>query len=315
MPPTTSPGYPSLPSRMRSKKGDDERPVIALTIGDAAGIGPEVLSEALHSGQLPSHMRYQVIGDATGIEPGKPSTESAQRAMDALNEAVELLRAGKVQGVVTGPIHKAAMYDLGFNFPGQTEFFAKAFEVEDYTMCLSGPHLTVTLATIHVPLREVAQNLDVDNIVKTGRLTYQFCRQRGYNFPRIAVAALNPHGGETGRMGEEEENIISPAVAILEEEMPGVFTGPIPSDTLFFHAYRRDYHAVLCMYHDQGLIPMKMLDFHEGVNITLGLPFPRTSPDHGTAFDIAGKGIARPDSLIASIVLCAQMVESTSPKP
>jgi len=299
---------------LEPETSDQKRPVIAITIGDAAGIGPEVLSEAIHSGQLPRHMEYRIIGDATGIEPGMASPESAQRAMNALNEVVDLLHAGEIQGVVTCPIHKAAMYDLGFNFPGHTEFFAKAFGVKDFTMCLSGPHLTVTLATIHIPLREVAQRLNIDDIIKTGRLTYQFCRQRGYAFPRIAVAALNPHGGETGRMGAEEESIISPAVAALEEEFPGVFTGPMPSDTLFYHAYRRDYHAVVCMYHDQGLIPMKMLDFHEGVNITLGLPFPRTSPDHGTAFDIAGRGIARPDSLIAAIVLCAQMVENAAKK-
>ena len=286
----------------------DARPVLGLTIGDPAGIGPEIIHEALNSGLLSPHLRYQVIGDATGITAGEPTRDSARRALDAMNESVELLRAGEIHGVVTGPINKAALYELGYSFPGQTEYFAAAFGVENYTMCLTGPHLTVGLATIHVPLRDVADALTTEGIVRVGGLLHGFCRQRGHSYPRIAVAGLNPHAGEQGKMGTEDEEIIRPAVEQLNRTYPGVFEGPCSPDVVFYHAYRRDYHAVICMYHDQGLIPLKMVDFREGVNITLGLPFPRTSPDHGTAFEIAGRGIARPDSMIAAIRLASQLI-------
>ena len=295
-PPVTGEGQP------------DDRPVLGLTIGDAAGVGPELLHESLNSGLLPMQVKYRVIGSTEGITSGEPSAESAKRGLDALHEAADLLRSGEIKGVVTGPVSKAAIYDLGFDFPGQTEFFAKSFGVEDYTMCLTGPHLTVGLATIHVPLREVPDLLTKEGIIRTGRLIHAFCMRRGHFYPRIAVAGLNPHAGESGRLGKEEETIIAPAVEALNAEFPNVFSGPFPPDTLFYHAYRRDYHAVICMYHDQGLIPLKMVDFREGVNVTLGLPFVRTSPDHGTAFNIAGRGIARPDSFIAAIRLAAHLV-------
>lgn len=288
------------------------RPVIGITIGDAAGVGPEILHEALNSGMIPSHTSYRVIGDTGGIVAGQPSEESARRGWEAMKESVALLKAGEIQGIVTGPINKAAMYGLGFTHPGQTEFYADAFGVGEFTMCLTGPHLTVGLATIHVPLREVAANLTTEGIVRTGRLLHAFCRQRGHTYPRIAVAGLNPHAGEQGKLGHEDEEIIRPAVEQLNRTHPGVFEGPCSPDVVFYHAYRRDYHAVLCMYHDQGLIPLKMIDFREGVNVTLGLPFPRTSPDHGTAFEIAGRGIARPDSMIAAIRLAAHLVQKNA---
>jgi len=291
--------------------GEDTRPVLGITLGDPAGLGPEIIHEALNSGMMPGSVRFRVIGDASGITPGKPNRESAQRAMDALEEAVALLRAGEIQGVCTGPVNKGALYDMGFDFPGQTEFFARAFGVEDYGMCLTGPHLTVVLATIHIPLREVVERLSVRGIVRAGRLLHGFLRQRGHANPHIAVAGLNPHAGERGNLGKEEETIIGPAVARLNEEFPKSFHGPFPPDSLFYHAYRREYHGVVCMYHDQGLIPLKMVDFREGVNVTLGLPFVRTSPDHGTAFEIAGRGIARPDSMMAAIRLAGQLIGHT----
>lgn len=303
-----SPTLPQPPPILHtSPETTDHRPVIGITIGDAAGVGPEIIHEALDSGLVPGYARYRVIGDATGITAGQPNRESARRGWEAMKESVALLKSGEIQGVVTGPINKAAMYELGFHCPGQTEFYAEAFGVKDFTMCLTGPHLTVALATIHVPLREVSGQLTTEGIVRTGRLLHQFCRQRGHTYPRIAVAGLNPHAGEQGKIGTEDVEIIRPAVEELNRTHPGVFEGPSSPDVVFYHAYRRDYHAVLCMYHDQGLIPLKMVDFREGVNVTLGLPFPRTSPDHGTAFEIAGRGIARPDSMIAAISLAAQL--------
>lgn len=285
-----------------------EKLVIGMTIGDAAGVGPELLHESLRSGLLPLGVDYRVIGDAEGVEVGVPTEESARRGLEALEEAVRLLKAGEIAGVVTGPMYKAGVYALGFDFPGQTEYLARQFGVEDFCMCLTGPHLTVGLATIHIPMKDVPSSLSTERIVTVGKLLHDFCRRRGHAYPRIAVAGLNPHAGERGRMGDEEEKIIAPAVAALGRDHPGVFDGPFPPDTLFYHAYRRDYHAVVCMYHDQGLIPLKMVDFREGVNATLGLPVVRTSPDHGTAFDIAGRGIARPDSFIAATRLAAQLV-------
>ena len=284
------------------------RPTLGLTIGDAAGVGPELIHESLQSGLLPNTVQYRVIGDANGIVPGQSSRESARRGLDAMEEAVRLLKAGEIHGVVTGPVCKAGLYELGYPFPGQTEFFANAFDVSDFAMCLTGPHLTVGLSTIHIPIKDVASSLTQEAIVRVGHLLHEFCRKRGHIYPRIAVAGLNPHAGENGSIGEEDELIVRPAVAVLNARHPGVFEGPLPPDTVFYHAYRRDYHAVVCMYHDQGLIPLKMVDFREGVNVTLGLPFPRTSPDHGTAFDIAGKGIARPDSMLAAIRLASQLV-------
>ncbi len=283
-------------------------PTIAFTIGDAAGVGPELIHEAISSGLLPRLAKYRILGNTDGIQPGQPSKESAMRGYNALNEAVDLLRSGEIQGVVTGPVNKAALYDEGFDFPGQTEFFARSFDIDNYAMCLTGPHLTVGLATIHLPIKDVPAALTKPEIVRVGKLLYEFCLKKGHHYPLIGVAGLNPHAGEDGHLGTEEQEIIIPAVEELNTQFPGVFDGPQAPDTLFYHAYRRDFHAVLCMYHDQGLIPLKMIDFREGVNVTLGLPFVRTSPDHGTAFDIAGQGIARPDSMIAAARLAASLV-------
>ena len=180
-------------------------------------------------------------------------------------------------------------------------------------MLLTGGKLTVALVTTHIPLRRVAEVLTKDEIVRVGLLLEGFLRQRQDRPPRIAVAGLNPHAGESGALGREEVEIIAPAVAELNSSLvtrhsPLTFAGPFSPDTIFHHAAAGDWDGVLCMYHDQGLIPLKLHAFHEGVNVTLGLPFPRTSPDHGTAFEIAGKGLARPDSMIAAIKLAAALV-------
>jgi 4-hydroxythreonine-4-phosphate dehydrogenase len=283
-------------------------PVVGITIGDAAGVGPGLIHEALNSGFVPMHVRYRVIGDADGIRPGQPDPESARRGVAALEEAVALLRAGEIKGLVTGPLNMAQAAAAGFPAAGQTEYLAAAFGAADTTTCLTGPTLTVGLVTTHIPLAEVPDRLDVAGIVRTGRHLHDFCQRRGYLRPRIGVAGLNPHAGENGHLGDEEIRIIAPAIAELEAALPGVFSGPHSPDSLFHQACQRDFHAVLCLYHDQALIPFKMVDFREGAAVTLGLPFPRTSPDHGPGFDIAGRGIARPDSFIAAIRLAANLV-------
>ncbi len=286
-----------------------KKPVIGITLGDAAGIGPEVTAAALRSGKLDPQFGYRVIGSCEDAVAGKPDAATARAAIEALEESVRLLRLGEIAAVVTAPISKDHLAGYGFDFPGQTEFYAERFSCQDFQMCLTGPHLTVGLVTIHEPLRTVPDLLTTTEIVKHGRLLADFCRRRGMKKARVAVAGLNPHAGENGRMGTEEITIIQPAVEALNASGGGVsFHGPLPPDTLFFHAARGQYDAVLCMYHDQGLIPLKLLDFDEAVNLTLGLPVVRTSPDHGTAFDIAGKSLASASSMIAAIQLAGELV-------
>ena len=286
-----------------------KRPVIGITLGDAAGIGPEVARAALESGQLDPGFDYQIIGSCPGAVPGRPDEASARAAISALEDSVQLLNSGEIAAVVTAPISKDHLAGYGFDFPGQTEFYADRFGCQHFQMCLTGPHLTVGLVTIHEPLGSVPELLSTAGIVRHGILLADFCQRRGKPAPRIAVAGLNPHAGENGRMGREEITIIRPAVDALNLAAgPASFHGPLPPDTLFYQAARGQYDAVLCMYHDQGLIPLKLLDFDEAVNLTLGLPVVRTSPDHGTAFDIAGKGLASATSMTAAIRLAAELV-------
>jgi 4-hydroxythreonine-4-phosphate dehydrogenase len=279
---------------------------IGITLGDPAGIGPEIIQAALSSGELPE-ADYRLLGRVEGHSLGKPTAESARTALAALEEAAGLAISGQLDAVVTGPIHKARIYEVGFQFPGQTEFFAARSAVENFAMLLTGGSLTVALVTAHLPLREVAKELRTSEIVRVGLLLADFCRRRGGT--RIAVAGLNPHAGESGKLGREEIDVIEPAIAELNR-IHKFFSGPFSPDTIFHRALAGEFEAVLCMYHDQGLIPLKLHAFHTGVNVTLGLPFPRTSPDHGTAFEIAGKGVARPDSMIAAIRLAVELAES-----
>jgi len=297
------------------------RPRIGITLGDCAGIGPEIVDLALKSGRVSDLAEYVVIGQRLNCKPGKPSIETARAAAAALEEAVTRARRGELQAVVTGPVHKARMYEAGFEFPGQTEFFAERCGVKNFAMCLTDGKLTVALVTTHIPLSDVPRALKQSEIVRVGRLLADFMqrrkRQQHLNAlsiqVRIAVCGLNPHAGESGKIGREEIEIISPAVAELESKMQNakseIFVGPVSPDTVFHRAIEGEFDAVLCMYHDQGLIPLKLHGFHNGVNTTLGLPFPRTSPDHGTAFEIAGKGIARPDSMIAAINLAVELAD------
>jgi len=293
-----------------------KKPRIGITLGDCAGIGPEIVERALKSGRLAKSAEYKVIGSYPQCSLGKPAAETSRAAAAALEEAVTLARRGELDAIVTGPVHKARMYQVGFRFPGQTEFFAERCGVKNFAMCLTGGKLTVALVTAHIPLRKVPRALNQSEIVRVGLLLVDFLQQRSRNAPRIAVTGLNPHAGESGRLGREEIEIIAPAVAELNRspitDERSLFSGPHSPDTVFHRAIEGEFDGVLCMYHDQGLIPLKLHAFHAGVNVTLGLPFPRTSPDHGTAFEIAGKGIARADSMIAAINLAVQLAARSS---
>jgi 4-hydroxythreonine-4-phosphate dehydrogenase len=289
---------------------------IGITLGDCAGIGPEIVEAALESEHLPKSAKYKVIGKYPKCSLGKPTLETARAAAAALEEAVTLARRGTLAAVVTGPVHKARMSEAGFKFPGQTEFFAERCGVKNFAMLLTGGKITVALVTAHLPLRKVPSALKQSEIVRVGLLLVDFLHRRSKKTPRIAVAGLNPHAGESGKLGREEIEIIAPAVEQLNHDSRftihdsrSVFTGPVSPDTLFHRLAEGEWDAALCMYHDQGLIPLKLHAFHTGVNVTLGLPFPRTSADHGTAFDIAGKGIAQSNSMIAAITVAVELAQ------
>jgi len=241
------------------------------------------------------------------IAPGHPDRSAAPLVIGSIQEAVELARAGRAGAVVTNPINKKALYDSGFAFPGHTEFLAALTGDVRVAMMLASPLLRVVLVSVHVALKDAIAGLNTDEIVATGTLAAQsLARDFGIARPRLAVAGLNPHAGEEGSMGEEDARIVAPAVALLRAAGIDAL-GPLPPDTMFHAEARQGYDAALCMYHDQGLIPLKTLDFAGGVNVTLGLPFVRTSPDHGTAFDIAGTGKASPASLIAALKLAGEI--------
>jgi 4-hydroxythreonine-4-phosphate dehydrogenase len=295
--------------------GTTNTPRIGITLGDCAGIGPEIVDLALNSNRIARTVESKVIGKYPGSRPGNPTAESARAAAAALEEAITLARRGELDAIVTGPVHKARMYEVGFKFPGQTEFFAERCGIKNFAMCLTGRKITVALVTGHLPLRLAASALNQSEIVRVGLLLADFLSSRSTTAPRIAVAGLNPHAGESGTLGREEIEIIGPAVSELQSKIENGesrIVGPVSPDTVFHRAIEGEFDAVLCMYHDQGLIPLKLHAFHEGVNVTLGLPFPRTSPDHGTAFEIAGKGIARPDSMIAAINLAVELAQNCS---
>ena len=291
------------------------KPRIGITLGDCAGIGPEIVELALKSGRIPDSTEYVVLGRQPNCKSGEPTPETARAAAAALEEAVTLARRGELDAVVTGPVHKARMYEIGFKFPGQTEFFAQRCGVENFAMCLTGGKLTVALVTAHLPLCTVPRELKQSEIVRVGLLLEEFLRARGRNAVRIAIAGLNPHAGESGKLGVEEIEMIAPAVQELQSRIENGgsrIVGPVSPDTVFHRAIEGEFEAVVCMYHDQGLIPLKLHAFHSGVNVTLGLPLPRTSPDHGTAFEIAGKGIARPESMIAAVNLAVELAAKSS---
>jgi len=328
-------------------------PAIALSLGDPAGIGPEIVVKALTSGSLPPWRPLVVSSPAAlraavqqlgasaevvvtdtppteppeagrlycypaGLEgappvtPGEVSAESGRQAVAAIEQAVRLCREGVCAALVTAPIHKRAIHLAGSPYPGHTEMLAALTHTHEVAMMLVGGPLRVALVTIHEPLTRVPALVTGGRIESITRLTHAFCRRLHIERPHIAVAGLNPHAGEGGDMGTEEIDTIAPAVARLVANGLAI-SGPLPADTLFHAAYRGDFDAIVAMYHDQGLAPLKMIAFDDGVNTTLGLPFPRTSPDHGTALDIAGKGVARPDSMIAAIRLACALAPTGGP--
>lgn len=247
------------------------------------------------------------LGQRVAVNPGQPDPRHGAAVIASIVRAVALTRAGATAAVVTNPIHKATLYAAGFGFPGHTEFLAELAGGMQPVMMLAGPSVRVVPLTVHLALALVPSRLDTRAIVRQALIVVEALRRDfGLAGPRLAVAGLNPHAGEAGSMGDEEARIIAPAVAELKARGIDV-VGPLAADTMFHAAARAGYDAALCMYHDQALIPVKTLDFDAAVNVTLGLPFVRTSPDHGTALDIAGRGLARAGSLIAAIELAAAM--------
>jgi 4-hydroxythreonine-4-phosphate dehydrogenase len=277
-----------MPTRLR----------IGITLGDPAGIGPEVVTKALKSGRLNRRYDYEVIGN--------PRVKRRADAADWVVEGANRCLAGDLAALATAPITKELLQRAGYPFTGQTELLADLSHTKCFAMMLASGPLRVALVTTHAPLRDVAKLITGRKIVEVIELSDQICRQFGVRRPRIAVAGLNPHAGEGGLLGDEERHIISPAVKRAARRGIAV-SGPYSADTLFYRAAHGEFDAVVAMYHDQGLAPFKLIAFDNGVNLTLGLPFIRTSPDHGTAPDIAGKGIARPDGMIAAINMAAQL--------
>jgi 4-hydroxythreonine-4-phosphate dehydrogenase len=324
---------------------------LALTLGEPAGIGPDIAIAAWISRREHNLPAFYLLGDealiarraralgaeiriasvgageaaaafpdalpvvATGVrataEPGKPDASSAPAALASIRQAVDDVRAGRASAVVTNPIAKSVLYRAGFRHPGHTEFLAELAadggRVPQPVMMLWSERLAVVPVTIHVSLREALEQLTSELIVSTVRIAAGELKSRfGIAQPRIAVSGLNPHAGEDGSLGHEEQTVIAPALKTLRND--GIAArGPLPADTMFHEAARSSYDCAVCMYHDQALIPIKTVAFDDAVNVTLGLPFIRTSPDHGTAFDIAGTGKANPASLIAALRLASRM--------
>jgi 4-hydroxythreonine-4-phosphate dehydrogenase len=286
------------PDRLRALAQDLRLDVPIIEIAEAAA-APSVFPEGVPV--LPVRL-------ATPAQPGRPDVANAPAVTASIERATRLAQAGEVGAVITNPISKATLYGAGFGFPGHTEFLASLTGVRGReVMMLASPVLRVVPVTVHVSLRRALEMLTGAAIAAAARTTHAALRDSfGLPRPRLAVAGLNPHAGEGGALGEEEAAIIEPAIAALRGEGMDV-SGPWPPDTMFTEAARARYDAAICMYHDQALIPLKTLDMRQGVNVTLGLPIVRTSPDHGTAFDIAGRGVAEPDSLIAALRLAAEL--------
>ena len=289
------------------------RPVIGYTLGDQAGIGPEIIRAALNA-LADEDADFRPMGPAIDATPGCPTRATAQAALDQLEHAAAALKEGSIDAVVTAPVCKENLHSVGFHYPGQTEFFADRLRVPDFAMCLTGQRLTVALATIHTALADVPRLLTTAELIRIGSLLADFVRRTsGRIHPHIAVAGLNPHNGENGAFGDEETRIIAPAVQQLNAALPWArFTGPCVPDCVYRDAAAGAFDAILAPYHDQALIPLKLLDFDNAVNVTLGLPRYRTSPDHGTAFGIAGKGLANPASTIRAFQLALSCARNHS---
>jgi 4-hydroxythreonine-4-phosphate dehydrogenase len=305
---------------------------ILITMGEPAGIGPEVAIaavKALH-GRVADHPLH-LVGDPDALAgadvaiiataakasrtPGKPDPANARAVVEAIEIAVHRALSGGAAAVVTAPINKAVLAKAGFPHPGHTEFLQELTAAPRAVMMLASDQLRVVPLTIHTPLSAVPGAITTASIIETAHIMLaSLARDFGIEKPRLAVAGLNPHAGEDGVLGGEDAAVIAPAVAVLRAEGHDV-RGPLPADTLFHAEARARYDAALCMYHDQALIPIKTLSFWDGVNVTLGLPIVRTSPDHGTAFDIAGTGKADARSMIAAIELAAKMADARARRP
>ncbi|WP_380877790.1 4-hydroxythreonine-4-phosphate dehydrogenase PdxA [Sphingomonas sp. DBB INV C78] len=317
---------------------------LAVALGDPAGIGPEIVAKAWEARNSACLAPFFAVGDPRSIAavwngpfqriaspdetarvfgdalpliqvedageiiPGEPNMPGARCSLDSLEMAAGLTRSGAAGALVTGPVSKAQLYAIGFSHPGQTEFIAERCGISgaNAVMMLAGPTLRTVPVTTHVPLAQVASLISVDLIVAKARATERgLSRNFGIEKPRLAIAGFNPHAGENGALGREEIDFILPAVEILRAEGVDI-VGPLAADTMFHQRARATYDAAICLYHDQALIPLKTLHFDEGVNMTLGLPIVRTAPDHGTAFEIAGKNIAEPGAMIAAIRMAGE---------
>jgi 4-hydroxythreonine-4-phosphate dehydrogenase len=309
---------------MKPAKANPGAPIL-ITMGEPAGIGPEVVLAAFEhfnghigarplrlvgaKGIFPAHDAILTQAQATRV-PGKPDGANAAAVTEAIEIAVMACRNGEAAALVTAPIHKAVLNAAGFGFPGHTEFLAHLTGARRAVMMLASDQLRVVPLTIHMPISRVPGEITKQAVFDTGEIILTALRRDfGILNPRLAVAGLNPHAGEDGMLGGEDAAIIAPAIAALAARGFAV-RGPLSADTLFHEEARKDYDAALCMYHDQALIPIKTLNFWDGVNVTLGLPIVRTSPDHGTAFDIAGTGNADARSMIAAVKMAADMADA-----
>jgi 4-hydroxythreonine-4-phosphate dehydrogenase len=288
-------------------------PLIALTVGDPSGIGPEIAVKAAHDPRVVAACRPVLYGphtaeDLAAFPIGRVHAASARAAYDAIVRATTDALAGRVAAVVTAPIHKEAFAAAGYPWRGHTDLLAHLCGAPRVAMLFWSDRLRVVLATVHIPLAEVPRALTGDRLLDVVRLTSASLPAFGVASPRLAVAGLNPHAGEHGLMGREEVDVIAPAIVLARAEGIDV-DGPFPADSVFVRAARGEFDVVVACYHDQGLVPVKLLAFGRAVNVTLGLPIIRTSVDHGTAFDIAGKGIADEGSLIEAILLSARLTK------
>jgi len=280
------------------------RPRLAIAVGDPRGIGPEVARKALRQ---PLDADVRIVG---GWEDGAPTeVEAGRAAAQGIEAAARLALSGEVDAIVTGPVNKAALHVAGYRFPGITEFLAHIAGDIPVAMMLTTGRLRVVLVTTHLSLRDAIASVTTERVVQAGRIaTDALQRWWGVATPRLALCALNPHAGEGGLFGDEDARILEPAATALDA------AGPLPADTVFVRALRGEFDAVLAPYHDVGMTAVKVSGFGTGVNVTLGLPFIRTSPDHGTAFDIAGKGVADPGSMRASLELAVQLANARQAK-
>jgi len=280
--------------------GPPHRPRLAVTPGDPRGIGPEVVAKALALGPLDAEIT--VLGDEGSAPPSLLPEAAGRIAGEAVEQAVRLALAGEVDAIVTGPVHKHALHLAGFRYPGLTELLSHLAGDVDVAMMLAAGALRVVLVTTHIPLKDVPTAVTTARVVACGRIAERALREWwGIGAPRLALCALNPHAGESGLFGDEDERVLAPAAKALGA------AGPLPADTVFVRALKGEFDAVLTPYHDVGMTAVKVAGFGKGVNVTLGLPFPRVAPDHGTALDIAGRGIADPGSMRAALELAAQL--------